>query len=192
MCSSRSTNGRWWSRVIRPSARPHSSRFAAVANGNLSPLRFSHMRPPTVFLIAASPSTLSSSVQAQQAPYTTTLRPVVVTATRVPVDRRSAPSTVTVIQGEELRARGVTSVADALSAVPGLSVIRSGSFGATTSLFARGGESDYVKVLIDGVPANSPGGVFDFSALTTDNVERIEVVRGPASVVYGSDAVTGV
>ena len=99
---------------------------------------------------------------------------------------------MTVISGDDLRARGITSVSDALASVPGLAVVRSGSFGATTALFARGGESDYVKVLVDGVPLNNPGGVFDFATLTTDNLERIEIVRGPASVVYGSDAVAGV
>jgi vitamin B12 transporter len=59
-------------------------------------------------------------------------------------------------------------------------------------LFVRGGESKYVKVLVDGVPLNDPGGAIDFGGLTTDNIERIEVVRGPASVLYGADAVTGV
>jgi vitamin B12 transporter len=137
-------------------------------------------------IVAATPAI------AQQPGDTATLRPVVITATRVPVDRRTAPASVTVIDGEQLRSRGTASVADALASVPGLSIVRSGSFGATTALFARGGESDYVKVLVDGVPVNTPGGGFDFSALTTDNLERIEVVRGPASVVYGSDAVSGV
>jgi vitamin B12 transporter len=143
-------------------------------------------------LCIAAGSPLSGTAFAQQPPDTAALQPVVVTATRVPVSRDAAPATVTVLRGEELRARGLTTVADALASVPGLAIARSGSFGATTALFARGGESDYVKVLIDGVPANNPGGVFDFSSLTTDNIERIEVVRGPASVAYGSDAVTGV
>src|SRR5207253_4848828 len=96
------------------------------------------------------------------------------------------------IDGEELRTRGVTTVADALRDVTSAYVAQTGSQGGTTSLFLRGGESKYVKVLIDGIPANDPGGAYDFANLTTDNVERIEVVRGPASVIYGADAVTGV
>ena len=134
----------------------------------------------------------ATRVAAAQQADTTVLRPIVVSATRTPIDKQVAPASVTVIRGEELQARGITSVSDALSLVPGLSLVRSGSFGATTSLFARGGESDYVKVLVDGVPLNSPGGAVDFATLTTDNLDRIEVVRGPASVVYGSDAVAGV
>jgi vitamin B12 transporter len=64
--------------------------------------------------------------------------------------------------------------------------------GSVNTLFLRGGESRYTKVLIDGVAVNQAGGFFDFSHLTTDNIERIEIVRGPASVVYGADAVTGI
>jgi vitamin B12 transporter len=134
----------------------------------------------------------AASVRAQQAGDTTVLRPVVVSATRVPIGQDAAPASVTVLRGEDLRARGITTVSDALAAVPGLAVVRSGSFGATTAVFARGGESDYMKVLVDGVPLNNPGGAFDFATLSTDNIDRIEVVRGPASVVYGSDAVSGV
>jgi vitamin B12 transporter len=144
----------------------------------------------TIALIALTVA--STRATAQQAKDTTALSPVVITATRVPLDEKVGPASVTVIRGEDLRAQGITMVSDALASVPGLMVVRSGSFGATTSLFARGGESDYVKVLIDGVPLNNPGGAFDFASLTTDNIDRIEVVRGPASVAYGSDAVAGV
>ncbi|HUQ20084.1 MAG TPA: TonB-dependent receptor plug domain-containing protein, partial [Gemmatimonadaceae bacterium] len=121
-----------------------------------------------------------------------TLSTVVISASKAPVDRSRLTQSATVITGEDLRARGITRVSDALQSVPGISVAQNGSFGSVTSLFLRGGESRYTKVLIDGVAVNQSGGYFDFSHLTTDNVERIEVVRGPASVLYGADAVTGV
>jgi vitamin B12 transporter len=123
---------------------------------------------------------------------TAKMAPVVVTATIVPISAAASPATITVITGDEIRLRGATTLAGALQSVPGLVFAQNGSFGATTSLFLRGGETKYVKVLVDGVPMNDPGGAMDFSAITTDNVERIEIVRGPASVLYGADAVTGV
>lgn len=118
--------------------------------------------------------------------------PIVVTATRSAIAADRAPSSTTVLTGEHLRREGITTVADALREVPGLSLAQTGSYGGATSLFVRGGESKFTKVLIDGVPVNDAGGAFDFSSLTTDNIERIEIVRGPASVLYGSDAVAGV
>jgi vitamin B12 transporter len=123
---------------------------------------------------------------------TAALRPVVVTATRVAVPTAAPTASATVLQGAELRARGVQSVADALREVPGAAVVQQGSWGGITSLFVRGGESRYTKVLIDGVPANQPGGQLDLAFLSLDDVERIEVVRGPSSVLYGSDAISGV
>jgi vitamin B12 transporter len=127
-----------------------------------------------------------------QAPDTVTLKPVVVTASRFPQSPDAVSATVTVLHGDDLRARGIRTVLEGLRATPGATVVQSGPFGSQTSLFVRGGESDHVKVLLDGVPLNQPGGSFNFAHLTTDLVERIEVVRGPASVLYGSDAVTGV
>ncbi len=129
---------------------------------------------------------------AQEPADTTVLREIVVTATRYPAPPESLAATLTVLRGDDLRAQGIVFVADALRDVPGVQVVQTGSFGGATSLFLRGGESDYVKVLVDGVPVNQPGGSYDFANLTTDNVERIEVLRGPASVLYGSDAVSGV
>jgi vitamin B12 transporter len=123
---------------------------------------------------------------------TAALPEIVVTATQYPTAPDSVAATVSVIRGEDLRARGVRFVADALREIPGAQVVQSGPYGSATSLFVRGGESDYVKVLVDGVPVNQPGGSFDFGSLTTDNVERIEVLRGPGSVLYGSDAIAGV
>jgi vitamin B12 transporter len=99
---------------------------------------------------------------------------------------------VTILEGEDLRLRGVVRVSDALAEIPGLIVVPGGSYGSVTSAFFRGAESDHVKVLVDGVPMNLAGGAFDFSGLSVADVERIEVVRGPASALYGSDAVAGV
>jgi len=128
----------------------------------------------------------------QQPQDTVVLKPVVVTATRVPVARDLVVSAVTVLRGSDLVAHGIHTVAQALATVPGAHVVETGSFGGQTSLFMRGGESDYTKVLLDGVPLNQAGGAIDLAHLTTDNIDRIEIVRGPVSVLYGTDAVTGV
>ncbi|MBI1967495.1 MAG: TonB-dependent receptor [Gemmatimonadetes bacterium] len=129
---------------------------------------------------------------AQELRDTVEIRPIVVTATRVPIAVDATASAVTVVTGAELARRGIRTVAEVLRQVAGATVVETGAYGSLTSLFMRGGESDYVKVLLDGVPLNQPGGAFDFADLTTDNIERIEIVRGPVSVLYGSDAVTGV
>jgi vitamin B12 transporter len=129
---------------------------------------------------------------AQQRGDTVSLAPIVVTATSVPTAANRLSNRVTVITAADLARAGIHTVADALTGPVGLSVVRTGAYGSGTSVFVRGGESDYVKVLVDGVPVNDPGGAYDFAHLTVDNVERIEVVRGPVSVLYGSDAVAGV
>lgn len=146
-------------------------------------------------LATVSLSTISLSTPLAafvQQPDTVSLPPVVVTATRLPTPITTLPVSVTVLNDSDLSRAGVRSLADALRSIPAAAVVQSGSFGAQTSVFLRGGESDYTKVLIDGVPLNQPGGAFDFAGVTIDNLERVEVLRGPASVLYGSDAVTGV
>jgi vitamin B12 transporter len=135
---------------------------------------------------------LMSTAASLVAQDTARIAPVVVSATRTEMTRSALPVAVSVITAAELQLRGIATVAEALRDLTSAYVAQSGSQGAQTSLFLRGGESKYVKVLVDGVPANDPGGAYDFASLTTDNVERIEVVRGPVSVIHGADAVTGV
>ena len=131
-------------------------------------------------------------VSAQAARDTARIAATVVTATRSPLATTLSPASVSVISGAALREQGIVTVVDALKQVPGLSVVQTGSYGGATSVFIRGGESKFAKVLVDGVPVNDAGGSFDFSNLSTDNLDRIEIVRGPASVLYGSDAMAGV
>lgn len=142
-----------------------------------------------VFVVLAFP--IRSVALFAQETDTAKLETVVVSAAKIPQPAKTLTQPVTVLLGEDLRARGVTRVSDALKEVPGAALVQNGSFGAVTSLFLRGGESRYTKVLIDGVPVNASGGFFDFSHLTTDNIERIEIVRGASSVLNGADAVTG-
>jgi len=120
------------------------------------------------------------------------LEGIIVTGSPVPRTVGTEASHVTILVGEELRAKGIARVTDALAEVPGLVVIQNGSYGSVSSTFFRGAESDHVKVLLDGVEVNQAGGSFDFSGLLLSGVERIEVARGPASALYGSDAMAGV
>ncbi|HET9266361.1 MAG TPA: TonB-dependent receptor [Vicinamibacterales bacterium] len=117
---------------------------------------------------------------------------VVVSAAQTDVPLSTTSSSVSIITGEELRARQIDGLADALRLVPGLAVAAAGGRGAVTSVFPRGGESDYSLVLIDGVQANAFGGGLDFAHVPVVNVERIEVVRGPQSALYGSNAIGAV
>ncbi len=117
---------------------------------------------------------------------------VVVSAAQVEIPLSQASASITVITGDELRERQVTTVAEALRTVPGLAVVRSGSAGALTSVFPRGGESDYSLVYVDDIQVNAFGGGMDFAHLSAANIDRIEVVRGPQSALYGSNAIGSV
>jgi outer membrane cobalamin receptor len=117
---------------------------------------------------------------------------VIVSAAQADIPLTTTSAAVTVMTGAELAARQIDGLPDALRLVPGLTVASSGSRGAVTSVFPRGGESDYALVLIDGVPANAFGGGFDFADVPLVNIDRIEVVRGPQSALYGSNAIGAV
>ena len=120
------------------------------------------------------------------------LEPVVVTGTRLEVPLAETPSAITVIDRQEIESRQVTDTPELLRAVPGLSVTQTGSRGGVTNVFPRGGNANFNQVLIDGIPVNDAGGAFDFSDLTAENIERIEVIRGPQSALYGSNAIGSV
>ena len=117
---------------------------------------------------------------------------IVVSASQIDAPLSRAASGVSVVTEAELDARQIVTVADALRVVPGLSVARSGGQGALTSLFPRGGGSNYTLVLIDGMRVNAFGGGYDFGHLSAAGVERIEIARGAQSAIFGSDAIGGV
>lgn len=118
---------------------------------------------------------------------------IVVTATRTEVPRSQIPGSATVMTEKDIESAQVSNVSDLLRDIPGIDVVQQGGAGKTTSIFIRGGESSHTLVLIDGVRVNSTTtGGFDFADLATDNIERIEIIRGPLSTLYGSDAVGGV
>lgn len=152
-------------------------------------MRFSpvHLLPLAAVLLAARPAHAQS-----QSPDTAALSPVVVTATKVATPAATSTAATTVITGAELRAKGAVTLLDALRGAPGISLGRTSGPGSQTSIFLRGGNSNFTKILVDGVPLNAPGGAVDLAAFTTDDIDRIEIVRGPASVLHGSDAMTGV
>jgi outer membrane cobalamin receptor len=117
---------------------------------------------------------------------------VVVSATRAPVSLEESGASVSFLNGDELAAKQSTSAGDALRFVPGTVVSDAGQRGGLTSLFVRGGESRYNKVIVDGVPVNDPGGTFDFGVVPMQDVDRLELTRGAESTLYGSDAMTSV
>ena len=116
------------------------------------------------------------------------LHDVVVTATRIPTDIEHIPAGVTVVDRDTMQTRDYNTLVDALSALPGLQVVQSGGAGQVASVFIRGTNSDHVVVLRDGMPVNDPsdpGGAFNFGVDMLDDIERIEVVRGPMSACMG-------
>jgi vitamin B12 transporter len=117
---------------------------------------------------------------------------VIVTAQAEPtlVSQTTAP--VSVITREEIDQRQSVGLADALTFATGIAIGRTGPEGGTASVFLNGGNSNFTKVLVDGAPINPPGGAVDFSSVTLDNIDKVEIVRGAESAIYGTDAVSGV
>ncbi|MEK7308709.1 MAG: TonB-dependent receptor [Nitrospirota bacterium] len=120
---------------------------------------------------------------------------VIVSATKTETYQAEVGSSTTVITAEDIKKTGKRTVHEVLRDVPGVTVMQTSAFGGTTSVYLRGAKPGQTLVLIDGVEVNDPMSTdrsFDFAHLTTDNIERIEIVRGPQSTLYGSDAMAGV
>ena len=122
-----------------------------------------------------------------------TLPPVFVTSTRTEVPLEQVTTSATVITAKDIQDQQAVTVLEVLRGVPGFDVVQTGSRGTGTSVFVRGAEADQVLVLIDGVEVNSTtAGAFNFAHLTTENIDRIEIIRGAGGTLYGSQAIGGV
>jgi outer membrane cobalamin receptor len=117
---------------------------------------------------------------------------VVVTAQAEPLTAVHSTAPVRVVSSEEMERRQAISLVSLLAATPGISFSRLGNEGGITTLFLNGGNSNFTKFLVDGTPLNEPGGSLDLASFSTDNIAKVEIVRGAASALYGSDAMTGV
>ena len=117
---------------------------------------------------------------------------LIVSAARGPESRLSVTESVSTFNRRDIEALGSTALADVMRYVPGVNIETTGREGQVTSMFSRGGESDYNLVLIDGVRVNQSGGIFDFSRINAAEIDRVEVVRGAQSALWGSDAMGSV
>ncbi len=146
-------------------------------------------------VLAAFSTHAQSTAENPTTPPQETLPPLVITATREPTELDNIAAGVTIIDRATIDQRGYTTLVDALGAVPGLHIVQSGTPGSPASLFVRGGDSNQVLVLRDGVPINNPSdpnGAYDFGTARLEDIERIEIVRGPMSGAYGTGAIMGV
>jgi len=153
-----------------------------------SPIRFAALVVVFAPLVChgqeASPTPSPSEAEVEQ---------VVVSATRFDIPLDQSPASVSVISSEDIEQKQIERVGDALREVPGLSVVQTGTPGQLTDVFTRGLPSEDTQVLLDGIPINQGlAGLFNFADLTTDDIDRIEVVRGPQSTLYGPRALAGV
>ena len=198
-------------RVADPDGRPVAGAEVFVSGATATPLRartgtdgryaMTALEPGHYTVVASAPG-LVSDAQAIDVTANTTLdlsvrvsavtETLVVSAAQIDQPLSRTPDSVTVIDGRDIDAKQQFTLAAALRSVPGLTLQQNGGPGTVTSLFTRGGESDYTLVLVDGIRANAFGGGLDLSQVPLHNVDRIEVLRGSQSALYGSDAIGGV
>jgi len=142
----------------------------------------------TALIVALGASATAATAQES-------LEKIVVTPARTPTPIERLGTSVSVIDRQTIEDRQYRTVGEALRQVPGLRMAQQGPRGTATSVFLRGANPEQTLVLLDGqriADPSTPAGAFDFGGLTTENVERIEVVRGPQSALYGSGALAGV
>ena len=135
------------------------------------------------------------SASAQEEEKTVMLEEIVVTASRIEELLKYSPDSVTIVTGEEIQKKGKQTVIDVLKDIPGIFIVQYGSPGGSSSIYTRGTNNAHTLIMIDGVRVGDPmstDGKMSIADLSTDNIERIEIVRGAQSVLYGSDAIGGV
>ncbi|HSY07200.1 MAG TPA: TonB-dependent receptor [Steroidobacteraceae bacterium] len=154
-------------------------------------------RDALVALLVASSFVLrapSARAQPETSPADELLARVIVSATRVPTPQSEVASSVTLITAADIDAQQARTLPDILQTVPGLNVVQTGGPGGATSVFMRGTNSNHVKILIDGIDVSDPStptDTFDLQHVLLADIDRIEVLRGPQSGLYGSDAIGG-
>jgi len=148
-----------------------------------------------VVLLAFMFFALPAPIFAQEEGDVVTMEETVVTASRLEELLKYSPDSVTVVTGEEIQRKGRQTVIDVLSDVPGVSIAQNGSPSGSTSIYLRVTNNAHTLIMIDGVRVGDPmstDGKMSIADLSTDNIEKIEIVRGAQSVLYGSDAIGGV
>jgi vitamin B12 transporter len=158
--------------------------------------RFAASRGLALFALLIALSCTGSPLRAQDAAAPPIyLPPMVVGATRLPTPEDQLGSSVTVITGDDIARKQERTLPDILQDVPGLNVVQTGGPGGATAVFIRGTNANHTKVLIDGIEVSDPSsadGSFDFSQILAADIDRVEILRGPQSGLYGSDAIGGV